>query len=715
MPMQDLIDHVAEFDRAAAEKAEAMADAQRAGVAADFPLDAWPDLPLERYALGTDDVRNTFCHRMEFGTTEVGSMRGGTSRRNIIFRRRSGEWYYDRDRYASVEAAWAAVRGGFVRAFDLAVEGRFDEIDAIDEISGGPALRTKATHCYFPAELLAISSNAHLMRFLTRVEDQGVATGSAATISLNWRLLTLLREEPTFDDWSPGLLARLLYDWADPREQQEQRNILKIAPGEDAVHWPACRDGGFIAFGWTRMGDLRGYEDKRSLRTAYADLYSEMHKDHRSTISRMANGLWKARELSPGDLVVANRGLSEVLAVGTVVEPGYEFLDEPAVADWRHVVRVEWDTSYAKSIPSQTLWQNTIVDLRPEVAALVLENDEGVAPAVVDPLYDDLADALDGRGQAVLYGPPGTGKTYAARRFAAWWLARGVGDRRPAGRLLADGAGREQAERELTNAGRLTWLTFHPSYSYEDFVEGFRPVRGGGGGGGGLRLELVDGVFKQACKRAADDPNRRHLVVIDEFNRANVAKVLGELITLLERDKRGLRVRLPQSGEDFAVPPNLHVLGTMNTADRSITLLDTAIRRRFAFVELMPDRELLDAEVKTSTAALHLGDFLDALNRRVSQREGREKQVGHSYFLAADGTPIEDAAEFAARFRREVLPLLQEYCYDDFATLADYLGDRLVDRDGRALNREEFEDPDRLVEALARELLPNQPAATEKR
>jgi 5-methylcytosine-specific restriction protein B len=249
-----------------------------------------------------------------------------------------------------------------------------------------------------------------------------------------------------------------------------------------------------------------------------------------------------------------------------------------------------------------------------------------------------------------------------------------------------------------TGIGPLTRLTFHPSYSYEDFVEGFRPVDTGTAG---LTLSLQDGVFKRICNAALARPAQRFLVLIDEINRANVAKVLGELITVLEHDKRGLSVTLPQSRENLVIPPNVYIVGTMNTADRSIKHMDAALRRRFAFIECLPDMEpLKGAEID----GLALDDLLEELNRRIVKREGREKQIGQSFLL--DGSkPIADAAELARRFRYEILPLLQEYCHDDYAALADYLGNTLVDVEAQRLDETILERPELLVDALDKALL----------
>jgi 5-methylcytosine-specific restriction protein B len=240
--------------------------------------------------------------------------------------------------------------------------------------------------------------------------------------------------------------------------------------------------------------------------------------------------------------------------------------------------------------------------------------------------------------------------------------------------------------------GYLTWLTFHPSYSYEDFVEGFRPVETASG----LVLKMADGIFKRICREALAHPKQKYLVIIDEINRANLAKVLGELITLLEKDKRGMLITLPQSKDTFTIPPNVYIMGTMNTADRSIKLLDVALRRRFAFFEFMPDSELLEGNV---ISGLQLDALLDTLNSKIAQHEGREKQIGHALFMS-DGVPITEPEELAERFRQDVLPLLQEYCYDDYSALEKYLGSKLVNADSNSLNADLINDDAALIESL---------------
>jgi 5-methylcytosine-specific restriction protein B len=299
-----------------------------------------------------------------------------------------------------------------------------------------------------------------------------------------------------------------------------------------------------------------------------------------------------------------------------------------------------------------------------------------------------MADPVLGKSEPLRFRCQGTlfGLTLAEANHLMALLS----ERNPELPTIAEGA--DEGE-----VGRLTRVTFHPSYAYEDFVEGFRPTIQEEGSS--LSLHLEDGVFKRVCRAALADPQRPYLLLVDEINRGNVAKVLGELLTLLEMDKRGVTVTLPQSKETFFVPPNVYLLGTMNTADRSIKLLDAALRRRFSFIELMPDLALLHG---AKIGDLALDDFLQELNRRIAKAEGREKQIGHSYLLEGSQA-VTEPEQFASRFREEILPLLQEYCYDDFAELRKFIGPELVNIDDEVLNEEKLADPEQLITALATE------------
>lgn len=223
---------------------------------------------------------------------------------------------------------------------------------------------------------------------------------------------------------------------------------------------------------------------------------------------------------------------------------------------------------------------------------------------------------------------------------------------------------------------RWAFVTFHQSFSYEDFVEGIKPVLDSEDGG--LEYEIVDGVFKALCKEASRHPNERHAIFIDEINRGNVASIFGELITLIEPDKRlgekhQTKVLLPYSKEEFGVPSNLDIYGTMNTADRSVEALDTALRRRFTFEEIGPNPSLLS---ETTIEGVKLEPLLKTINARVEHLLDRDHCIGHSYFLdLREGGTLDGLRTV---FARGILPLLQEYFYGDLGKIGLVLGSAFV-------------------------------------
>jgi hypothetical protein len=214
----------------------------------------------------------------------------------------------------------------------------------------------------------------------------------------------------------------------------------------------------------------------------------------------------------------------------------------------------------------------------------------------------------------------------------------------------------------------ITRVAFHQSYAYEDFIEGFRPVDGN-------EIAVVPGKFREVCAQAASNPAANYVLIIDEINRGNISKIFGELITLLEDDKRAgqpasFPVELAYSHMKFVVPSNLYIIGTMNTADRSIALLDVALRRRFAFYELVPDPELLHGKLIQSddNDQVDLEKMLFGLNDRIRKELGADYQIGHSYLMK-----VNSLASLGFAWNNQILPLLQEYFYNQPERLQNLL------------------------------------------
>ncbi|UOQ73595.1 AAA family ATPase [Hymenobacter cellulosilyticus] len=267
-------------------------------------------------------------------------------------------------------------------------------------------------------------------------------------------------------------------------------------------------------------------------------------------------------------------------------------------------------------------------------------------------MLDQAQAALQRRRNLILQGPPGTGKTFLARRLA--WL----------------GLGR-------TDAARIELVQFHPSFSYEDFIQGFRPDAEG-------TFRLTPGVLLDICQRAAQEPDRPYFLLIDEINRGNVSRIFGELLLLLEADKRGPQhaVRLPYAPAEtarFFVPDNLFVIGTMNTADRSLAPLDYALRRRFAFLTLQPEfgaplQEFLASQQVPSAVISRLISRLTELNQTITDDPelGPDFQLGHSYFCQPPTDPAEAPTWLSAILTQEIAPLLEEYWLDQPTQAAAY-------------------------------------------
>jgi 5-methylcytosine-specific restriction protein B len=466
------------------------------------------------------------------------------------------------------------------------------------------------------------------------------------------------------------------------------------------------RDGSFVSIGWhDHVPDLSEFigQEKVSTRDRIREWLLPLHAANPGVAARRAGEILNfAEEIAENDLMLACEA-RQVLGVGRVRGP-YEY---DGNLEFPHKRPVEWLLLDAWQLPTSEGPQTMVYEIgRNPDNLLELERrlfNRERTPTVVggtttegtriitaqlpalDPIAERIENILRRKKQVVLYGPPGTGKTYHALRIARELASRQSFRKNFDALTQADQA-------EIGPPGLVDICTFHPGFGYEDFIEGLRPETANGN----MIFERRDGMFKRLCESARNRRDRSFYLIIDEINRGDLPRIFGELITVIEHDKRNMPVTLPLSQKAFRVPPNIFLIGTMNTADRSISLLDTAVRRRFGFVELMPDSRPLAGR---ALPGLPLGPWLDALNARLRhnlKRDARNLQIGHAYLL---GQPITSIAEFTRVLRDDIIPLLEEYCYDDFGTLKDILGPGLIDVDGARI-REELFEPNREAELI---------------
>ena len=437
------------------------------------------------------------------------------------------------------------------------------------------------------------------------------------------------------------------------------------APGEGACKWDEFYKRGIMGLAWGEVGDLSSYATKQGLKAQMLQTYPE-----NGTQKNDIHALWQfANEMKPGDVVFVKKGKAEIVGRG-VVTGNYvydaEGSDYPNIREVRWTHTGQWPVD--ERLPMKTLtdvtYKQVFVTLMEssffdsEEAAAIEEMPVSLTEYSVEIFleevymdrerYDAIVGLLKTKKNIIMQGAPGVGKTYAAKRLA--YSMMGVKD-----------------------VSRVKLIQFHQSYSYEDFIEGYRPS--------GAGFELVKGAFYSFCKKAADDEENAYFFIIDEINRGNLSKIFGELFMLIENDKRGNELQLLYSRELFSVPANVHIIGMMNTADRSLAMLDYALRRRFAFVELRP---AFDSDgFRNYYAGLDNPRFealvreVESLNRAIAEDEslGEGFCIGHSYFCNMKPENCTDAA-LASIVDYELIPMLKEYWFDEPSKVREWT-DRL--------------------------------------
>lgn len=460
--------------------------------------------------------------------------------------------------------------------------------------------------------------------------------------------------------------------------------------------WENMREGEFIAIGGPDLGDLSDIQYSRESKNKLKTLMNEKYPNAPGTVGYQTQQIFNfVTVIKENDVVMASDG-SVVLGIGRVT--GDYFFE--ANSEYPHRRNVDWLSLKEWEMPNPEGLQTKVKEIKKYVQNLIeveknILDSESISPSAGGQMVRMKFSGIIGRAQkilerkkqVILYGPPGTGKTFWAYRAACELAA--LQNLKGNYKNLNESQKDKIINNKNQNEGFVRFCCFHPEYGYEDFIEGYRPIENKGQ----LFFKPRDGFFKKLCDDATKNPTNNYFLIIDEINRGDIPRIFGELITLIETDKRGMSLILPVSGNIFQVPENIMIIGTMNTADRSIALLDTALRRRFGFIELMPDFDVLEDNV---LEGIPLRLWLKTLNQRICKnigKDARNLQIGHAY-LMHNGKTINSFKKFAQIIQEDIIPLLEEYCYEDYAILEKLLGTALIDNAQMRIRNEIFEDTD---------------------
>lgn len=427
--------------------------------------------------------------------------------------------------------------------------------------------------------------------------------------------------------------------------------------------WEEQYSNGIVTIGRDYLGDPMRYASRNDMQAKMLECGTEKYT---TTYKNASLEVWQfVHEMKPGDIIIAKKGTRTIIGRGVVTS---EFVyDDKKPTDFKYYRQIKWThkgewehpgKAVTKTLTDITRYTdyvsklNALFENEEEPEELELDTqEEAFDPYTADDFlqdvymseerYNTLKALLLTKKNVILQGAPGVGKTFAAKRLAFSIMG------------------------EKDN-NRVKMVQFHQSYSYEDFIMGFRPTETG--------FELKKGVFYEFCRKAAED-DRPYFFIIDEINRGNLSKIFGELFMLIESDKRGVELQLLYADEQFSIPGNVHIIGMMNTADRSLAMLDYALRRRFAFFEIKP--AFASAGFRTYRTKVNNQKFdrliatVEQLNEVIANDDslGEGFCVGHSYFCT--NTNINDEW-MRSVVEYELIPLLKEYWFDEPTKVKDW-------------------------------------------
>ena len=419
------------------------------------------------------------------------------------------------------------------------------------------------------------------------------------------------------------------------------------APGKNAKDWDNQFENGFMSINYNFPDNLDEFDRKEDL------LELDNEEGSRKNIIK---ALWDfGKEINKGDIIISKQGRSKYLGYGIVTS---NYIYDKVSADYKHKRKVKWikkgEWEVEGNLPVKTLTNITefyeYIDrlkLKLGIESLNKQSTDFSLETILKDVFisevqfQNIVDILSTKKNIILQGSAGVGKTFIAKKIA-------------------------QALQEDYSEERIEMIQFHQSYSYEDFIQGYRPSS--------ESFELRNGVFYDICNRAKNDITKPYFLIIDEINRGNLSKIFGELMMLIEADKRGeknkIRLTYSPSNESFFVPDNLYVIGTMNTADRSLTIVDYALRRRFAFIKMKPNygEYFFNFLLKKGLSNEMISDIKNKMNNlnakiAIDDSLGEGFEIGHSYFCSFKSGDHKKWLNNV--FKYEIIPLIEEYWFDD--------------------------------------------------